>query len=317
VGERTLVQGASVVARRGDVVALVGHNGAGKSTLIATLLGERAPQAGEARVGGSITAAWFRQDLADLPLDKSIYDCIQDVRPLWARGNIQGHLGCFGFSGDEVFRSTSTLSGGERSRLALALMVLQKANFLVLDEPTNHLDVESIEALEDAIEDYEGTVLVVSHDRAFLRELATRVWAFDGTRLEDFPGPFAEWEQVSAKRQAERDGAAAQAARAAREKEQRAHAASKAEQKATKGKGGDGDRKARQRAAEAAERTVHEREARVVELEEALGEVQMATGADAGRRRKALEQELAAARRALDGAMQAWTDAVEAVEAAS
>jgi ATP-binding cassette, subfamily F, member 3 len=315
IGDRMLVQEATITARRGDVVALVGHNGAGKSTLIATLLGERAPQAGEARVGGSINAAWFRQDLADLPLNKSIYDCIQDVRPLWARGNIQSHLGCFGFSGDEVFRSTSTLSGGERSRLALALMVLQKANFLVLDEPTNHLDVESIEALEDAIEDYEGTVLMVSHDRAFLRELATRVWAFDGTHLKDFPGPFAEWEHLAARQQADRDAASAQAAKAVREKEQRTQAAKQAEQKAAKGKGGDADRRARQRAADAAERTVHEREAVVAELEESLGAAQLASGAEGGRRRKALEHELAAARRLLDGALQAWTDAVEAVEA--
>ncbi|MCE2941692.1 MAG: ATP-binding cassette domain-containing protein [Gemmatimonadota bacterium] len=320
VDGRTLVREATLVARRGDVIALVGDNGAGKSTLIATLLGERSPEAGEARVGGSITAAWYRQDLADLPLDRSIYDCIQDERPLWARGNIQGHLGCFGFSGDEVFRSTSTLSGGERSRLALALMVLRKANFLVLDEPTNHLDVESIEALEDAIEAYDGTVLVVSHDRAFLRELATRVWAFDGTRLEDFPGPFAEWEQVAARRQAERDGAAAQAAKAAREKDQRAQAARQAARQAERrgtGAASAEERRQRQRTVEAAERSVHEREAQVAELEAALGEAQLVTGAEAGRRRKALEHELAAARRALDGALQAWTDAVEAVEAAS
>ncbi|MDX2183314.1 MAG: ABC-F family ATP-binding cassette domain-containing protein [Gemmatimonadaceae bacterium] len=312
VGDRVLVDNATFTARRGDVVALVGHNGAGKSTLIATLLGERTPAAGEARVGGSITPSWFRQDLADLPLDRSIYDCIQDVRPLWARGNIQAHLGSFGFSGDEVFRSTSTLSGGERSRLALALMVLEKANFLVLDEPTNHLDVESIEALEDAIEEYEGTVLLVSHDRAFLRELATRVWAFDGTRLEDFNGPFVEWERAAQARAADRAQAAAADARVQREKDQKAAAAAKAARQK-----GAPDRKALQKAAESAERAASDAEAKVEELEEALGALQLAPAtAETGRRRKALEHELAAARRAADGALQAWTDALEAVERA-
>ena len=132
--------------------------------------------------------------LADLPLRKSLYDAIQDQRPLWSRGQVQNCLGAFGFSGDEVQREIGTLSGGERARVALALMTLERANLLILDEPTNHLDVENIEALEDALEEYEGSVLLVSHDRAFLREVATRVWSFDGTRLRDFDGPFVEWE---------------------------------------------------------------------------------------------------------------------------
>ena len=138
---------------------------------------------GEVRVGGSITPAWFRQDLSDLPLRKSMFDAIQDQRPTWNRGQVQNHLGAFGFSGEEVFREIGTLSGGERARMALALMTLSRANLLVLDEPTNHLDVENIEVLEDALDESEGTVLLVSHDRAFLREVATRVWSFDGTHL--------------------------------------------------------------------------------------------------------------------------------------
>jgi ATP-binding cassette, subfamily F, member 3 len=195
IGDRTLVRDFSATANRGDVIALVGPNGAGKTTLIKTLLGEREPQGGAVKLGGSVSPAYFRQDHDKLPLDASLYEVIENLRPLWTRGAIQNHLGCFGFSGEEVFRSTRTLSGGERSRLALAVIVLQRANMLVLDEPTNHLDVESIEAIEDAIEEYEGTVLLVSHDRALLRELATRVWAFDGDRLVDFGGTFVDWER--------------------------------------------------------------------------------------------------------------------------
>ena len=113
---------------------------------------------------------------------------------------MQNHLGAFGFTGDEVFREIHTLSGGERARVALALITLSNANLLVLDEPTNHLDVENIEVLEDALDEYEGTVLLVSHDRAFLREVATRVWWFNGSRLVDFDGPFIEWEADRARR---------------------------------------------------------------------------------------------------------------------
>jgi ATP-binding cassette subfamily F protein 3 len=197
---RVLLDDFTTVLRRNDFVALVGPNGAGKSSVISTLLGDRAPAGGEVRVGGSITPAWFRQDLADLPLRKTLAEAIQDQRPLWNRGQVQNHLGAFGFSGDEVFREIGTLSGGERARVALALITLARANLLVLDEPTNHLDVENIEVLEDALDEYEGTVLLVSHDRAFLREVATRVWSFDGSRLTDFDGPFIEWEAERARR---------------------------------------------------------------------------------------------------------------------
>ncbi|MCC7052957.1 MAG: ABC-F family ATP-binding cassette domain-containing protein [Gemmatimonadaceae bacterium] len=197
---RVLVDDFTAVLRRNDFVALVGPNGAGKSSFISTLLGDREPAGGEVRVGGSITPAWFRQDLSDLPLRKSLADAIQEQRPTWSRGAVQNHLGAFGFSGDEVFREIHTLSGGERARMALALMTLARANLLVLDEPTNHLDVENIEVLEDALDEYEGTVLLVSHDRAFLRQVATRVWSFDGNRLVDFDGPFEEWEADRARK---------------------------------------------------------------------------------------------------------------------
>jgi ATP-binding cassette subfamily F protein 3 len=197
---RVLVEDFTAVLRRNDFIALVGPNGAGKTSFIATVIGDRSPAAGEVKIGGSITPAWFRQDLADLPLNKSLSDVIQDQRPLWGRGHIQNCLGAFGFSGEEVFREIRTLSGGERARVALALMTLSRANLLILDEPTNHLDVENIEALEDALEEFDGSVLLVSHDRAFLREVATRVWSFDGTHLTDFDGPFVEWEADRARR---------------------------------------------------------------------------------------------------------------------
>jgi ATP-binding cassette subfamily F protein 3 len=306
VGERWLVRDFTAVARRGDVIALVGPNGAGKTTLLATLVGQRTPAAGSARVGGGITAEWFRQDLTQVPADRRIYDCIADRRPMWSRGQIQGHLGRFGFSGDEVLRSTATLSGGERARVALALMMLSRANLLVLDEPTNHLDVESIEALEDALEEYGGTVILVSHDRAVLRELSTRVWAFEGERLADFDGPFVEWEQRSAERVAARQAERARAAAASREADKRRDVRTPAPRQApAAAKRSKGD-------AEKREREVQAAEARVAELETALADGALYDGsADGARRASELGAELAAARVALESAMERWLAAAE------
>jgi ATP-binding cassette subfamily F protein 3 len=201
VGDRVLVKDLNATLMRGDTLGLIGPNGSGKSTLIRTLLGEHPIAAGEMRLGGGITVGYYRQDLAQVPLDKSLFDVINDLRPTWDRRMIQGHLGRFGFSGDEVQRRAESLSGGERARVALAMLMLGGANLLILDEPTNHLDVESIEVLEDAIEDYDGTVLLVSHDRELLRALTTRVWVLHDKHITDFDANFAEWEVISAERQ--------------------------------------------------------------------------------------------------------------------
>jgi ATP-binding cassette subfamily F protein 3 len=307
VGERWLVRDFTAVARRGEVIALVGPNGAGKTTLLATLLGQRTPTTGSARLGGGITAEWFRQDLAQVPADQRMYDCIADRRPMWSRGQIQGHLGRFGFSGDEVLRSTATLSGGERARVALALMMLSRANLLVLDEPTNHLDVESIEALEDALDQYGGTVILVSHDRAVLRELSTRVWAFEGERLIDFDGPFVECEARSAERTAAR-----QAELAKSDGTNRTAGRTRDKRDAAARRGDDARTRAAKRDAEARERDVQAAEARVAELESALADAALYDGsADGARRAGTLNAELAAARAVLEQAMERWLASVE------
>ncbi|MGE0353701.1 MAG: ATP-binding cassette domain-containing protein [Gemmatimonadales bacterium] len=303
-GDRHLVRNFSAVARRGEAVALVGPNGAGKSTLISTLLGARAPDAGEARLGSGVTAEWFRQDLAQVPIEGTVYDAIADRRPYWSRGAVHGHLGAFGFSGEEVQKNTSTLSGGERARLALALLTLSKANLLVLDEPTNHLDVESLEVLEDALLEYEGTVLLVSHDRAFLRELATRVWAFDGDRLEDYPGTFVEWESHASERAAAREKARLERVSAEQEdarREQKRTAASRREQ--------ENERRAAKRRIEEAEAAVHRLEREVAELERALADPGLYDGtAEGAREAGRLNKELADRREALERAVGEWAE---------
>ena len=311
VGDRVLLEDVTLTAMRADVIALVGPNGAGKSTLLATILGAREATAGAATVGGSVDAAWYRQDLGQLPLERTIYDAIQDVRPLWGRGHIQGHLGAFGFSGDSVMRTISTLSGGERARVALALIMLRRANLLVLDEPTNHLDVESIESLEDAIDDYEGTVILVSHDRAFLRELATRVWSFDGTRLRDFDGPFVEWEVAEAERRTRVASDSAAAAQGRRAQEKAA---------AQKSKGSDtkdaNSKKQARKAVDDAEREVLRLEERVRQVQRALEDGDLYDGSpDKAREAGRLEKELSAAQRLLDDAMTSWAERTAAVDA--
>ncbi len=310
IGERTLVRDFSTVVRRGDVIALVGPNGAGKSTLLATLLGAHEPASGAVRLGAGVAAEWFRQDLAQIPVDKTIYECIAHVRGRWTRGHIQGHLGCFGFSGDDVQRNTSVLSGGERARVALALLTLRPANLLVLDEPTNDLDVESIEALEDGLEEYEGSVIVVSHDRAFLRELATRVWAFDGERIQEYGGTFVEWEQQRAEQ-------------ATLEQTQRAHGTgesrttrTEARKAAAARREAQETRRSAQQKTETLEQAVHAAEARIGELEQALADPALYDGgADGAREAGRLSAELVKTRRALDDALARWTEASNALEA--
>lgn len=220
IGDRKLITGLTGVVKRGDRLGIVGPNGAGKSTFLKTLMGERAPASGHLALGNSIDVEYYRQDLAQVPREKSLYDIISDLRPSWERGLIYGHLGRFGFSGEETSRIAGTLSGGERARIALAMMMLSRSNLLVFDEPTNHLDVESIEALEDAIEAYGGTVILVSHDRALLRALCNRVWTIEGQRVSDFDGSFAEWEVVAQDKleQSRKEAQEAQADRREREK---------------------------------------------------------------------------------------------------
>ena len=306
---RTLLRDFSARVIRGDVIGLIGPNGAGKTTLLRTIVGERAPQKGEVRVGGSINLAYYDQQLGNVPMGKTLYDVINDLRSTWSRGQIQGHLGRFGFSGDSVLRTTNVLSGGERARMALAIMMLSGANFLVLDEPTNHLDVESIEVLEEAVEGYDGTVILVSHDRALLRALVKRVWVLHHEHITDFPGTFEEWETASAER------AHAASVTAAEEAElRRVHERQKTARKGdARDKDGRGVRDAK-RAVETAEAEVSKHEARVGELTRALEDPELYTTSDGTKKAKTLGSELDAAKRALDKAITACERAVEASE---
>jgi ATP-binding cassette subfamily F protein 3 len=308
IDDRVLIDDLTAVVNRGDRLGIIGPNGAGKSTFLKTLIGERVPAKGELRTGGSISAAYYRQDLAQVPADKTLYDVISDLRPAWERGLVYGHLGRFGFSGEESQRTAATLSGGERARVALAMMMLTRANLLVFDEPTNHLDVESIEALEDAVEQYDGTVILVSHDRALLRALCTRVWVLHETHVTDFAGSFAEWEVASEERE--------HAARVAAEEEEslrRVQEKQKTRRKESEQERVRTDAREAKRRAESLEARVESLEGRVAELTRELEDPSLYTS-DAGTARAVtLGKDLDRAKRELDRALEEWTAAVESV----
>jgi ATP-binding cassette, subfamily F, member 3 len=313
---RTLVEKFTGTVMRTDVLGFIGPNGAGKSTLLKALFGEHPVTSGELKTGSSITAGFYRQDLSQVPMDRTLYDVINDLRPTWDRRFIQGHLGRFGFSGDEVQRRADTLSGGERARVALAMLMLGRSNLLVLDEPTNHLDVESIEALEDAIEAYDGTVVLVSHDRELLRALTTRVWVLHEKHITEFPGGFSEWEEVSAEREHAASVRASEEA-SLRKVHERQKVAKKKEAEASSSKDQRKQLRAAQRELEQEEANIESLEARIASLTAALEDPELYTLPNGVEEARKLGVELERVKRDLDAAFKRWTAATEAVEAAS
>ncbi len=325
VGDRTLLKDVSVVLERGEVVALLGPNGAGKSTLIKTLIGEHEPFSGKVKVGPSTTVAYYRQDLAHLPLDQAIYDVIASRRPLWERRLVQGHLGRFGFSGDEVQRTVGTLSGGERARVALALLTLERSNLLILDEPTNHLDVESIEALEDAIEEYEGSVLIVSHDRAVLRGVATHVWELRNQQLLPFDGSFVEWEEAKVERLAreakearerlqQSDRASRSGAKEARKSSDKSASSKRAETKSVSSSDLKKEAKRLEKALSDAELRVSLIETRVTDIEHTLDDTSLYDTQQGIDKAQQLGKELDELRDQLEEAVHEWSAAADRVQ---
>jgi ATP-binding cassette, subfamily F, member 3 len=262
-------------------------------------------------VGNSIRVAYYDQQLGQVPLDKTLYEAIAEQRPQWERRMVQGHLGRFGFSGDEVQRKAATLSGGERARVALAMLMLSRANLLVLDEPTNHLDVETIEVLEDAIEGYEGTVILVSHDRAMLRALATKVWVLHERHITEFDGSFAEWEVVSEER-AHAASVRASEEVALRRMDEKKRTARREERPATS----DGRRTLRQAQERAAlaERAVAELEQEVTTLTATLDDPELYTRAGGVQEAHRLGARLDTLRTRLDAALEAWEQETAALE---
>ena len=192
-GDKILFLGAELEVERGDRIAFVGPNGAGKSTLLRLVMGMEQPDDGAARLGEhNVIARYFEQNQAEaLDLSKTVIDTMFEAVPDWTQTQVRSLLGSFCFSNDTVFKEVGKLSGGEKARLALALMLLSPCNLLVLDEPTNHLDIPAKQMLEDALTDYEGAVLVVSHDRYFISRVANRIVELRDGELVMYRGDYA------------------------------------------------------------------------------------------------------------------------------
>ena len=191
-GEKKLFSGLDLTVTGGERIALIGDNGTGKSTLVKLIMGDETPDAGYVYRGPAVRTAYLPQMVSFSVPERSAYDTmLYDCRcqPQEARDR----LAAFGFRGEDVFTPVGTLSGGEKSRLRLCMLMGSDINFLILDEPTNHLDIASREWMEDALSDYEQTLLFVSHDRYFIEKFATRIWALSDGRITDFRGGYSEF----------------------------------------------------------------------------------------------------------------------------
>jgi len=193
-GDNVVFRRAGLHIERGDRIAIVGPNGTGKSTLMRMLAGVEPPDSGERREGHQLVMQYFAQDeAARLNPDLTVYDTLEAGSPNQMVPAIRNILGGFLFSGDDVYKKAGVLSGGERTRLAVARMLLRPSNTLLLDEPTNHLDLDSKDVLLDALEDYGGTLIIVSHDRYFVERLANRIVEVGGGEAHSYPGTYEEF----------------------------------------------------------------------------------------------------------------------------
>ena len=219
-GERVLFRDVKMHIRAGERIALIGDNGTGKTTLLRCLTGEEKPDHGSIRWGTGVDIGYYDQHQAGLHEQKTVLDEVWDRFPRMEQYEVRGALGMFLFTGDDVFAPVSTLSGGEKGRVALTELMLRKDNVLLLDEPTNHLDMDSREVLEEALADYPGTILAVSHDRYFINRFAEKVFVLEEDGIREYLGNYDSY-FAKVSRDAEPDGETASMTRTALDKEKK------------------------------------------------------------------------------------------------
>ncbi len=199
-----ILRDSEALIEKGDKIALIGANGKGKSTLLRIIAGTESFD-GKKTTGHNVTEAFFAQhQLESLHLENDILSELKNFAPEYTETEIRSLLGCFLFSGDSVFKKIKILSGGEKSRVALAKVITSDANFLILDEPTNHLDIQSVNILIQALQQFEGTFIVVSHDRYLLDEVANKIWYIEDEKIKEYPGTYKEYEEWMSKREKEK-----------------------------------------------------------------------------------------------------------------
>ncbi len=202
-GDKVILKNTSATINRGDKIALIGANGKGKSTLLRVISGTEQIE-GERRIGHNVIESFFAQhQLESLQVENTLLEELKSTGTTKTEMELRSVLGCFLFSGEEVFKKIKVLSGGEKSRVALAKVLISEANFLLLDEPTNHLDMQSVNILIQALQQYEGTYVVVSHDRYFVSNIANKIWYIEDNEVKEYPGSFDEYETWMATRTSE------------------------------------------------------------------------------------------------------------------
>jgi ATP-binding cassette subfamily F protein 3 len=285
-GDKIVLDKVNLHIERGDRIALVGHNGAGKSTLMRMLSGEEAPDIGTRTEGHQVIAQYFAQDEATrLDPTLTVYETLSSGSPDTMIPAIRNILGGFLFSGDDVYKKAAVLSGGERTRLAVARMLLRPSNTLLLDEPTNHLDIDSKEVLLNALEDYGGTLIFVSHDRYFVERLATKIVEVGGGRALLYPGKYVDylWSKSQIGSQVQgfkgfkgstvQDGSKPSKAPPTQPKAAKVDHA-EARQARERAKAGNIERRKRERAYQALTKRVAELEARIAAAEQTIKDVE-------------------------------------------
>ena len=290
--DRVLFDHVKMHLRAGDRVALIGDNGVGKSTLFKCLIGEQKPDNGTIRLGAGVDIGYYDQHQAGLHDSKTVLDEVWDDFRRLDQTEVRGALGLFLFTGDEVLMPISTLSGGEKGRVALTKLMLRKDNLLLLDEPTNHLDMDSREVLEDALADFPGTILAISHDRYFINRFANKVCVLETDGLKEYLGNYDDYFEKINRAQAP-DGDRPQMTRTAQEKEKRR---SREEEKRIK---------ERKLALKAAEDAVAKAEEEAAELEARLADPD--TYADADKAAQ-LAREYQQKKDEIDRLYQAWEE---------
>lgn len=196
-----ILKNAHAVIEKGDKIALIGANGKGKSTLLRIIANADKDFEGKSETGHNVTTTFFAQhQLEALHLENEILQELQAFAPKHTETELRSILGCFLFTGDDAFKKIKVLSGGEKSRVALAKALTADANFLILDEPTNHLDIQSVNILIQALQQYEGTLITVSHDRYFLDSVANKIWYIENQEIKEYPGTYKEYEEWQWKR---------------------------------------------------------------------------------------------------------------------
>jgi ATP-binding cassette, subfamily F, member 3 len=254
-GDLTILKNTNAIIERGDKIALIGANGKGKSTLLRIIDGSE-PIEGERKMGYNVINAFYAQhQLESLNIENPILDELKQAGSAKTEMELRTILGCFLFSSEEVFKKIKVLSGGEKSRVALARTLISEANFLLLDEPTNHLDMMSVNILIQALDQYEGTFLVVSHDRHFVSQVANKIWYIEDQEIKVYPGTYDEYEYWQSQRKAEDKNASA------------AKAAPAKESKPAKTEVSDSQRKEQQKELKRAQTRLEDAEKKIEDLE--------------------------------------------------